>query len=160
LNIGIIVHSHTGNTLSVAQKLKDTFLTLLAYNEALSIEQITAIDDKQTEISKIQLKSIPKVGEYDVLIFGAPVQGLSLSRVMEAYLSQVASLDGKKVGCFVTQGFPYPWMGGNRAIEQMKKICELKGAVVYETGIVNWPRKRRNQKIAEIVEKLSKVRVE
>ena len=151
MKIGIIVHSHTGNTHSVAGRLKEEFL---AAGQTLPIEQVTAVDDGQAEAGKIRLRTIPDAGAYDVLIFGAPVRGFSLSPVMAAYLSQAASLRGKKVCCFVTQYFPYPWMGGNRAIKQMKEICESKGCEVVETGIVNWSSKQRKKMIDELVEKL------
>lgn len=154
MKIGIIIHSHTGNTLSVAQKLKEV---LLAAGQSATLEQVTALNDEQTDVNKIQLTKIPDAGAYDMLIFGAPVRGASLSPVMSAYLSQGPSLQGKKVSCFVTEFFPYSWMGGNRAIRQMKKICEAKGAKVYETGIVNWSGMQRKRKITDTVEKLSRV---
>jgi NAD(P)H dehydrogenase (quinone) len=149
VNIGIIVHSDTGNTYSVAQRILEE---LLREGHSVSLKKVIAIDDKQKDIRKIQLKTIPDVGEYDALIFGAPVRGFSLSPVLSAYLSQIPSLQGKKIECFVTQFFPYPWMGGNRAIKQMKDICQLKNGKVIETGIVNWSSKHRNEKIDFLVE--------
>ena len=46
-------------------------------------------------------------------------------------------------------------MGGNRAIGQMKKICESKGAEVSGSGIINWSKSNREQKIVEVVDRLS-----
>jgi NAD(P)H dehydrogenase (quinone) len=149
VNIGIIVHSDTGNTYSVAQRILEE---LLREGHSVSLKKVIAIDDKQKDIRKIQLKTIPDVGAYDALIFGAPVRGFSLSPVLSAYLSQIPSLQRKKIECFVTQFFPYPWMGGNRAIKQMKDICQLKNGKVIETGIVNWSSKHRNEKIDFLVE--------
>lgn len=152
MKIGIIVHSQTGNTLSVAQRIKEEFQ---AGGHSLFLEQVTAINDGQRGAGNVQLKVIPDISTYDMLIFGAPVQGFSLSPVMTAYLSQAASLQGKKIICFVTEFFPYPWMGGNRAIEQMIKLCESKGSNVLETGIVNWSSKKRPKQIEEIAKKVS-----
>jgi flavorubredoxin len=149
VNIGIIVHSDTGNTYSVAKRILEA---LLREGHSVSLKKVIAIDDKQKDIRKIQLKTIPDVGAYDALIFGAPVRGFSLSPVLSAYLSQIPSLQGKQIECFVTQFFPYPWMGGNRAIKQMKDICQLKNGKVIETGIVNWSSKHRNEKIDFLVE--------
>jgi hypothetical protein len=75
---------------------------------------------------------------------------------MTSYLSQITSLQGKKVACFVTEFFPFPWMGGNQAIGQMKEICESKGATVSASGVVNWTLHRK-QKIRDVVERLSEV---
>jgi len=153
MKIGIISHSHTGNTLSVAQKLKET---LEENGNLVNLEQVAAVN-QDTSAKNIQLKSAPDTEGYDALIFGAPVWAFSLSPVMKVYLSQLTSLKGKKVSCFVTQQFPYAWMGGNRAISEFKKACELKGAVVSETGIVNWSNKQREKKTNEVIEKLSKL---
>jgi uncharacterized protein (UPF0261 family) len=47
--------------------------------------------------------------------------------------------------------------GENRAIGQMRRICEAKGATVCGTGVVNWSRKRREQQIAEVVDRLGRL---
>ena len=86
-----------------------------------------------------------------MIILGAPVHAFSLSRVMMAYLEQLTSLGEKKVYCFVTQGLPKPWLGGNRAIKTMKRLCTEKGAEPFKTGVVNWNSKQKNAQIEDIV---------
>jgi hypothetical protein len=76
---------------------------------------------------------------------------------MAAYLSQIKSLQDKKVAFLVTQFFPFPWLGGNRTIGQMKKICESKGVTICGTAVVNWSKPSREKQITEMVEKLSKL---
>ncbi len=154
MKVGIIVHSYTGNTLSVAQRLKDQ---LVEANYLVELKQVTAVDEKPSEAGNIQLKTIPDVNDYDGLIFGAPVRAFSLSPAMKAYLLQLPSLAGKKVGCFVTQHFRYKWMGGNRSIKQMKKICRDKGTDIWASGIINWSHPQREEQIAEAVESLLKL---
>ncbi len=149
MNIGIIVHSKTGNTYSVAEKLQKE---LIAAGHTVAIEKLMAVNDFQYDVQKIYLKSTPDISGFDAIIFGAPVRGFSLSPVLEAYLTQLVTLQGKKVACFVTQFFPFPWMGGNRAIKQMKQICELRGAKLLATGIINWSN-NREMKITNFVEK-------
>ena len=151
MKIGIIVHSKTGNTLSVAKRLMNALL--FAGHEAV-LEQVIASDDKQRDVRKIQLQDKPEVNNYDALVLGAPVWGFSLSTVMAAYLTQVGSLKGKKVVCFVTHAFPYPWLGGNRAVGQMKKLCEAAGAEVIETGVIDWSSRQRENKIARLIERV------
>jgi len=154
MNIGIIVYSQTGNTNSVALKLKEE---LSATGHSVDIERVIPAGDAQPGAKDIQFESRPEVGTYDALVFGAPVEAFSLSQVMKSYLSQVASLKGKKVACFVTKGLPFYWTGGSRAIVQMKKICDSKDAAICGTGIVVWMGKGREKKIADLVEKLSKL---
>ena len=151
MKIGIIVHSKTGNTLSVAKRLMNALL--FAGHEAV-LEQVIASDDKQRDVRKIQLQDKPEVNNYDALVLGAPVWGFSLSSVMTAYLTLVGSLQGKKVVCFVTHAFPYPWLGGNRAVGQMKKICAAAGADVVETGVIDWSSRQRENKIVALIERV------
>ena len=152
MKIGIIVYSQTGHTLSVAQKLKEK---LLSAGHSASLEQVVSASEKPAVKGKAELKSIPDISEYDTLVFASPVQAFSLSSVMSAYLTQIPSLKGKKVACFVTQQLPRPWMGGNRAIAQMKAICKAKGIEVCETGIVNWGNKQREQMIEDVVKRFA-----
>ncbi len=88
------------------------------------------------------------------MIFGAPVQAFSLSAIMKAYMDQIKSLNDKKVACFVTKGAPFNWTGGNKAINQMKKIIESQGGTVIGTEIVVW-RGKREEQIVELLEKFS-----
>ncbi len=154
MKIGIIIHSHSGNTLSVAQKIKDR---LAAAGHSVNLEQVTAVNGDPKEARNVQLKDIPDTSKYDLLIFGAPVWAFSLSPVMKLYLSQLPSMQGKKIGCFVTQQLRFRFMGGNNAISQMKKACQSKGGSIYETGIVNWSHKQREARIEEVVQKLGEV---
>lgn len=154
MNIGIIVHSSTGNTYSVVQKLNEK---LLAAGHSVNIERISPLGSEKTYNKDITLAKQADVSSYDALVFGAPVQGASVSPVMSACLAQIGSLKNKKVACLVTQAFPFPWMGGNRAISQMKKLCESKGATVRGTGIVNWMNLHREKSIADTVENLSRL---
>lgn len=151
MKIGIIVHSQTGNTYSVAQKLKEKFLEA---GHAVSIEKVIPAGEVRPRAKNIEFKTLPDVSVYDALIFGAPVQAFSLSAVMTAYMTQLSSLQDKKIACFVTKGLPFHWTGGNQAISKMKKICQSKGGTVIGTGIVVWRGKREKQ-IADLVAKFS-----
>lgn len=73
---------------------------------------------------------------------------------MKLYLEQIPSLGGKAVGYFVTQAFPFPWMGGNRTIRQMVSVCQALGGKVFKTGVVNWTW-RREARIAELIDAFS-----
>lgn len=148
MKVGIIVHSHTGNTLSVAEKIREE---LIKSGHTVNLEQVKAVDENPNSSKPVELEVIPDTTGYDALIFGAPVRAFSLSPVMKKYLSQVNSLEGKKVCCFVTQGFPKPWMGGNHSVKQMVKLCSAKNCKPSKTGIVNWPEKSREVLTANLV---------
>ena len=154
MKIGIIIYSQTGNTFSVAQKLQKKLIT---EGHLVDLEKIKVVGKVTPRVKNIKFENLPDAGQYDALVFGSPVQAFSLSSPMSAYLAQVTSLEGKKVALLATQQFPYPWMGGNRTIGQMKKLCESKGAFVTGSGIINWSKSNREQRIVEVIDKLSKL---
>jgi len=154
MNIGIILYSETGNTYSVSQKLKEK---LIKAGHSVNIERLKVIGKVKPGTKDIKFETLPDTDSYDALVFGSPVQAFSLSSAMTTYLSQIKSLQDKKVAFLVTQFFPFPWLGGNRTIGQMKKICESKGAAICGIAVVNWSKPSREKQITEMVEKLSKL---
>jgi len=155
MKIGIIVHSQTGNTLSVAEALKAKLATA---GHSVNIERITPEDPKQTVAKKVKIQKVPDLSAYDALVLAAPVQAFSVSPVMKAYLLQLPALNGKKVALFVTKGLPFKWTGGNNAISQMKKAVESKGGTVVGSSIMVWGAAGgRDEKIADLVGQISKL---
>lgn len=150
MKIGILVHSQTGHTLSVAEKMKDRLAT---EGHEVTVERVVATNDGEPKAERVVLEHAPDHEQYEALILGAPVRGFALSPVMSAYLTALPSLRGKKMECFVTEYFPFPSMGGNQAIRQMKALCEGKGGEVVGTGVINWSNPKRNHQIAQLVDK-------
>jgi len=153
MNIGLIVYSQTGNTYSVAEKLLQK---LAVAGHSATLERIEIVGEPQPG-QPVEFTSTPDPTGYDALIFGSPVQAFSLCQAMKEYLQETDSLEGKSVACLVTQAFPYAWMGGNRAIRQMEKLCAAKGANVCGSGVVNWMKKRRDQQIVDVTDNLSQL---
>ena len=148
MKIGIIVHSQTDNTYSVASKLQET---LTQSGNDVEIKRVSIVGgDRPENKDKIQLENPPEVAGYDALIFGSPVHAFSLAPAMQVYLEQLPSLENKKVALFVTKGLRFEWPGGTRAIGQMKKLSESKGGEIVGTGIIVW-NKDKDKKIKEVV---------
>jgi hypothetical protein len=147
MNIGIIVFSRTGNTLAVAERIREA---CAASGHAATVEQIRIEDDKPGSGKPPRLTETPDPARYDRVYMGAAVEAFSLSPVMKAYMDGLAAFDGKSTGVFVTQHFPKPWMGGNRAIRQLRALCRAKGLNVQADGIVNWTNKARDAQIKAV----------
>ncbi len=152
MRIGIIVYSQTGNTLSVAEKLKQR---LVAAGHSTEIEQVTVVGGRKAGGRNFQLDTRPDAAQYEALVFGSAVEAFSLSPVLATYLRGIGSLDGKRIACLVTQFFPYRWMGGNRAIRQMHKLCKSKGATMRGTAVVNWSKFRRAKTTVRAIDRLT-----
>jgi NAD(P)H dehydrogenase (quinone) len=148
MNIGIIVYSQTGNTLSVAQRIAET---LSAAGHSAEVRQVTIEKQEKAEAS-VKLKDIPPVDGFELLIFGAPVQAFSLCAPMALYLKQLPPIGGLPVGCFITQGLNKKWMGGNRAYKTMSKRLLAKGsAEPVRIGHIHTRSAECDEQIAETV---------
>lgn len=156
MKIGLFVHSFTGNTLSIAEQLTEKLQKGGHTVELKRLEPVGGEDKNEIDIHRISFQPEPEISGYDYVIIGAPVRGFSISPVLAAYLNKVPSLKGQKIDLFVTQAFPYRWMGGNNAIKQMRNTCEKMGAVVGNTAIINWRNKKKEAQIQELLELLGK----
>jgi flavodoxin len=143
---GIVIYSKTGNTRSVAERLAQGM-----HSEIFEIRAVS--DDPNILIPELIVK--PDVSAFEHLVFASPVHGFSVSKIMEAYLKQLKDLDGKTVDLFITHHFPFAWMGGNRALKQMKLIIEAKKGIVGKLTSVNWTSKKREQVIEELIKTYS-----
>ncbi len=152
MKIGIVVYSQTGNTHTVAEKLKERFAEA---GHSVEIERVITTGDVSPGAKEVRFDNLPAVDTYDALVIASPVQAFSLSAAMREYLKQLPSLENKKIACLVTKQLPFYWTGGNQAVSRIKNICESKGAAVCGSAIVNWQKSRREQKISEAVDLLS-----
>lgn len=139
MKIGIILHSQTGHTLQVGERIQEK---LLAQGKDVELIRIKTLGDVEKMGHPISLDHMPEVDAFDGLILGGWVQAFGLYPGMVMYLGQLPSLKDKHITCFLTQHFPYKWMGGNAALSKMKKTIATKGGVVHASGIVNWSRKK------------------
>ena len=147
MNIGIILYSQTGNTLSVAKQMMNV---LEKKGHKVSIERVE-IQGELKHPEPVKFSFVPDSSAYDALILASPVHGFSLSTPMRQYLEEHSKLRGKRIACFVTMAFPFAFMGGNRTIGQMRDICKGKGGKVIRTGVVNWMGEERRKGIMKIV---------
>lgn len=149
MKIGIVVHSHTGNTHSVGQRLREA---LERAGHKVEIERLEVVGGEQPNARQFQITSCPDVSGYDAVILGAPVRGATISPVMAAFLSQVPTLKGKKVLCYVTMFFPFAWMGGSNAIAKMGAASEARAGSVCGTGIIRWSGRGRDERITAVID--------
>lgn len=154
MNIGIILHSQTGNTCFVGQKIEEK---LKAKGHNVTLIRIQTKDAANKDEKDIQLDCMPDVDGYDALVFGGWIQAFNLYPGVAMYLNQLPPLNDKKVTCFLTQHFRYKWMGGTIGLSKMKKILVSKGATVLAAEIINWSdENKRPKQIVELVENISR----
>ena len=152
MNIGILVYSYTGNTLSVAEKIREQIRT---NGDQAQIHRITCINGEPNGQKPMVLKDIPDVSEYDKLIIGAPINGFSVCKALKIYFES-SEIHASQVNCFVTQHFKRAIFGGNRGIKQISKLVSKQGAIVTNTAIIHWSSKDRDTQIDNSAQLLSR----
>lgn len=148
MNVGIIVCSKTGNTLSVAEQIGEE---LRKNDNKVTIERFTMEIENQRKASA-RLSAAPDPNEYEAVIFGAPVQAFSLDPGMSLYIQQTVFTKQMPVLCFITQHFKKPWLGGNQAMKKLRMLLRQKDISAQPIGIINWSHEKRNEQIAFIAQ--------
>ena len=153
MKIGLIVHSVTGNTLYVANQLQTK---LIEKGHEVEVKEIKTSAKVNPGEKNVKFTELPSLDGYDALVFGSHTEAFQLEQVMKLYIGQIENLKGYKVACISTHQFPFKWMGGNSAVKKMENLCEIKGATVLGTAVVDWsPEKKRQANIEAAVNSLS-----
>ena len=150
MNIGIIVYSLSGHTLTVATRLKDK---LAANGHSVTLERVETVGPAKPQFENAELKTKPPVDAYDALVFACPVRGGTIPPPMKRSMEQIPSLQEKQVACLVTHFFKREW-GANQVLVAMRELCESKGATVLGVNEVRWFSLRRKERIAGMVGEL------
>ncbi len=151
MKIGLIIHSRTGHTWSVAEAVGQA---LRNQGHDVTLERIAAADDAAAKPEQVTFTSCPDIRRYDALVIGAPVRGFNINPVIRAYLSQLPAVGTKPAACFVTMHLKKPWMGGNRALARMSGLCRDKGLETRGQAIVSWSSPQREQQIERCVKSI------
>ncbi len=149
MKIGIVFYSLSRHTLSLSNSLKQALEQDGHTVTATHLEPASY----QVRAQKAELKSIPSVSGYDLLILACPVHGGRMAPPMQAFIENITSLKNKKVASFITQVFPRAW-GGEQTLAAMRTLCESKGAQVIASGGVSWYSFARRRQIQAIIDDL------
>lgn len=138
----IVFYSKTGNTRSIAEKIKDVL--------SCEMDEIKAVSDDPNQ-TYVELTHAPDIDAYPSIILGSPVHGFSLPKVTKAYLDGLGDLSGKSFDLFVTHFFPFSFLGGNQVLKAMKKIILAKHGEVKKMTSINWKSKKRDDVISTML---------
>jgi flavodoxin len=161
VKIGIVVHTNSGHTLAFARAIRDKILSrdgnCGAHGvEILGLRVIGSVSPVVTFTgNKFEIKSPPKLDEFDAVLAGGPVWMFNASPVIMKYLIEDAQkLKGKKALSFVTMGSPFKFMGGERAIRKMNGEFEAAGADVLEGEMLQFFIKVNAAKMAAAADRI------
>lgn len=148
MNIELIVHSQTGNTLFVANALKTAVESI---NPDINLTHVKANNEREMDVNKIAISNLPDCSGADLIVIGAPVRGANASPAILKTIDTLGSIEGKKCVVFTTEFFPFDWMGGQRAVAKMEQELTARGAQVASHAIIHWKRKDLTQQIDHFI---------
>jgi multimeric flavodoxin WrbA len=154
MKIGIIYYTLSRHTLALSRFLQQSF-EQVGHSVTLARLETACY---QIRAQKAELKTIPLIDGYDLLILACPVHGGRMAPPMQAFLDKTPTLKDQIVACLVTQVFPH-WLGGDQTLADMKSVCEAKGANVVATGSVSWysfARRRQIQHVKDTIQSILK----
>lgn len=145
MRIGMLIHSQTGHTLSVAETARER---LCAAGHEVTLIPLKTDAPAAGATREAAPLAFPPLDGFDGLVFGSHVEAGGLAPAMRQALSGMASITGKKAACLVTQQFPIVWLGGRKALRQMDALCLGKGASAVVGTSVQWGARDREARIA------------
>ncbi len=151
MKIGLIIHSQTGHTLEVAEKL-----VVMLQNKGHQVELVHIKSEKPAAEKAPLPLQLPNIDAYEGIVFGSHVEAFQLAAPMKLALDKLTTLKGKTIGCLVTQQLKKPWLGGSWASMKMSKICESKEGLVKAVTSIQWSAHDRDELINHALQTLTK----
>jgi len=135
MNSAVVYFSRTGNTKKLAEKIAEAI---------------------KAPIFDVAATAPSSVAEFDLLVFGTPVEGASPTKEARAFLEDISVVSGKKAIVFNTCRL----FGNSRTNKALEKLLSAKG---YETVLAVSKKVKANKEpdytetVNEVKEKVSKL---
>lgn len=135
MKILIVYYSLSKITKKVVEILKDRL------SENFSVDTFEIVTQppltEKTITKKFEIISTPFLDNYDFIFIGGPVWAFGLNYPILKYLENIKDVQNKKFFLFVTMGFPFKFMGGERALKTMENIIRDKKGIVIKKFCFN-----------------------
>jgi flavodoxin len=124
LKVLIACYSYSGNTLKVAEELKESLGANLTKIEPLKdrfylLKGWGALREQRAEIKPC----ITDMNDYDALVVCCPIWAGKSPAGLNQYLDELQNVEGKKLGAFVTMG----GNGNQKATMQIREALSERG---------------------------------
>jgi flavodoxin len=133
MHIGIVYFSHTGFTEEFVNRIANGLIKERYHVEIIRLKTNIEVTGP---FQGFKILEEPDCSKFDYVLFGGPVWAFSICPVVIEGIKISKGLSGKDVILFVTMGFPFKFMGGTRAINQMSEQVRKMGANVVSQIII------------------------
>jgi flavodoxin len=154
MNIGIIIYSSSGHTVTVAKTIAERFRK---DGHDVDIKLLLATGMPRPGSKRFSISNAPTsedIDGYDAIVFGGPVWFFRASPVILKFLGRIENLGEKKVIPFVTQLSPWPSFGGNQALRSMEFRLKGSGGKVLPGEVIPYFFGPDKQKLSGALERM------
>ena len=155
MKVGIIIHSQSGNTASLASAIG---AALREKGAETDIHLLRTDKPVKPNTKNIGFRKMPDLSEYDTVLFGAPVWAFNASPVIVSYLKELDNLKGKRALPFVTHASPWKFLGTTKALSRMSDLLDMLAAEVLEgedmQRLFKENSKKKDSAVSSIVKKV------
>lgn len=150
MNVGILVHSNTGHSMTVADALKKGIEKKHHTCDILPVNAINEVPKKAPK--SIVFDTFYDLKPYDFMIYAAPVWGFNLSSIMKRYLQSIELPKKQKAGFFTTHFFAFKFLGATKAIKQMQKLTNVHDELTMFKSTIAYNKKTTDADIDAFVD--------
>jgi flavodoxin len=152
MNIGIFVHSQSGNTSSMGMAIT---MKLREKGHDVDIQLMKPVGRMRPRMKHVEFRDeVPDMAAYDVVVFGGPIWGFAASPVVSAFINNITDLKGKFAVCFSTSGFPTALSGARGGLSKLSRQLEELGATMLESEAFCWGLVCNKKKMGLAVERI------
>ncbi|MBN2035473.1 MAG: hypothetical protein JW768_01905 [Chitinispirillaceae bacterium] len=156
MHIGIIIHSQSGHTATVAKAIAGKFREA-GHEVDLKLLMTTGmLRPGSRHFTICNAPDEEDIAQWEAILVGGPVWGFKASPVIVEFLTWLKKLDGRKTLSFVTHGLPWPALGANQAIRAMNEDLKASGGTVMPGEILHYFFGVNKQKLNAAVERIFK----
>jgi len=137
MKAAVVFYSETGNTKLLAEEIKKALEKRGVETLFSQVESNVPARDHMQTLEALEIKNLPSVADCDIVFAGGPVMGFRANGATMKCISEMKSLKGKKFVPFVTQYFPFSFMGGSNSVRMMSNEAKRMGAEVMPGIIIN-----------------------
>ncbi len=137
MKVAILICSHSGNTLKLGEMVSSLLMEAgHEVNLTTLISEPPMDPKKAVSAGNMVITNLPDLSSADIVIVGGPVWAFRPCPLLLKTMMELGSqIKGKKVLCFVTQSFPFAWMGGTSSVNKLRELAGRGGAKVLP-GVV------------------------
>lgn len=156
MNISIVIYSHGGNTLKLAEIARDKLINDGHKVDLVRFDTTPALDTKNpVNANQLKLVNLASVQDADAVVIGGPVWAFRPVAPLPLAIKELGGqLKGKPVLAFVTHSFPWAWLTGTSSVNTLRRLAADQGAKALPGVVLSGAGKQKQESYEAAAEQI------